>query len=109
AVQPNKVQQILYGDTLRGYLCGELIGKTLLDKATTPVEWILVDNPVTLDVRLRIEMPVALWQSVVDRDRPPGLLVQDRLFCHTQFPQDVDALRALIEKLGPFDLAEPFA
>ena len=32
AVQPNRVQQVLYGDTLAAYLCGELIGKTLADK-----------------------------------------------------------------------------
>src|SRR5687767_3696173 len=36
AVQPNRVQQILYGDTLPAYLCGELIGKTLIEKTATP-------------------------------------------------------------------------
>lgn len=109
AVQPNKVQSILYGDTLRGYLCGEVIGKALIEKAATPVDWILVDNPMTLDVRLRIEVPVALWTNAVDPEQPmPGLIVQDRLFCHTQFPQDVDTLRNRLEALGPFDFAEPF-
>src|SRR3989442_9611972 len=58
AVQPNKVQTILYGDTLHDYLCGEVIGKTLLDKTTTPIAWILVDNPMTLALRLRIEARV---------------------------------------------------
>ncbi|HEY1860697.1 MAG TPA: hypothetical protein VGG61_10105, partial [Gemmataceae bacterium] len=33
ALQPNRVQQILYGDTLEPYLCAEVIAKTLLDKA----------------------------------------------------------------------------
>lgn len=30
AVQPNKVQQILYARTLNEYLCADLIGKTRL-------------------------------------------------------------------------------
>jgi hypothetical protein len=34
AVQPNRVQQILYGETLVPYLCGDLIGKTLVDKSS---------------------------------------------------------------------------
>src|SRR2546423_15306908 len=32
AVQPNRVQQILYAGTLLSYLCADLIGKTLVDK-----------------------------------------------------------------------------
>src|SRR3954454_4300115 len=62
AVQPNRVQQILYGDTLAAYVCGDLIGKTLIDKTTTAATCIVTDNPLALDLRLRIELPVALWQ-----------------------------------------------
>jgi hypothetical protein len=110
AVQPNKVQTILYGDTLQGYLCGEVIGKTLIDKTATPVQWVLVDNPMSLDLRLRVEFPVGLWYSIVDPDQPmPGLPVQSRLYCHEQFPDDVAALQASMEKLGQLDFSEPFA
>ena len=35
AVQPNKIQQILYASTLEEYLCGELIGRTLIEKTPT--------------------------------------------------------------------------
>src|SRR5438105_1544899 len=63
AVQPNKVQQILYGVTLQGYLCGEVIGKTLIDKTATPVQAVLTDNPLALDLRLRLDLPVALRHS----------------------------------------------
>ena len=109
AVQPNKVQQILYGDTLHGYLCGEVIGKTLLDKTATAVQCVLVNNPLTLDLRLRVEAPVGLWHCLVDPDQPmPGLMVQSRLYCHSRFPEDVEALRTLIDKLGQFDFGEPF-
>jgi hypothetical protein len=110
AVQPNKVQQILYGDTLHGYLCGEVIGKTLLDKTTTAVQWIVVDNPLTLDLRLRVECPVALWYEQAQPDQPPpGLPVQSNLYAHGRFPGDVEMIRELVEKLGSFDYGEPFA
>lgn len=109
-VQPNKVQQILYGDTLHGYLCGEIIGKTLIDKTATPVEWIVVDNPLTLDLRLRIEQPVALWHAPLDPDQPaPGLLVQSHLYCNSRFPADASVMREIVDRLGAFDFAEPFA
>jgi hypothetical protein len=108
AVQPNKVQTILYGDTLHSYLC-EVIGKTLVDKTATPVQWVLVDNPVALDLRWRVEMPVGLWYPVVDPDRPmPGLPVRERVYCHAQFPEDVALLREQFDKVGQLDLAEPF-
>jgi hypothetical protein len=110
AVQPNKVQNILYGPTLPGYLCGEVIGKTLVEKTTTPVEWVIVDNPLTLDLRLRVACPVVLWYNVFDPDQPaPGLMIQTHLFCHARFPQDVDTVRGIIERLGVFDFGEPFA
>jgi hypothetical protein len=109
AVQPNKVQQILYGDTLCAYLCGEVIGKALVEKTATPVACVFVDQPMSLDVRRHIATPVGLWQSVADAAPVRGLLVQDRLYCHAGFPDDVPILSALAEKLGQFDLAEPFA
>src|SRR5579885_650462 len=72
AVQPTRVQQVLYGDTLPAYVCGELI-----DKTATPVQWVVTDNPLALDLRLRLEIPVALWQPAAESvPTPPGLLVQ---------------------------------
>jgi hypothetical protein len=109
AVQPNKVQQILYGDTLAGYLCGEVIAKTLIDKSTTPVQWVLLDNPQALDLRLCVEMPVALWCERTDPEQAaPGLLVKSQLYCDRRFPQDVDAIRELSSGIGTFDFGEPF-
>lgn len=110
AVQPNKVQQILYGETLHAYLCGEVIGKTLIEKTATPAQWLFVDNPRSLEVRLHVGMPVGLWYNIVDADQPwPGLVVQSRLYAHPSYPDDVPAMREQIEKLGPFDFGEPFA
>lgn len=110
AVQPNKVQQILYGDTLQAHVCGEVIGKTLIEKTATPVQCVILDNPLALDVRLRIEIPVALKHAVFDPDQPPpGLLIQSQIYCHHRYPEDIAPVRAMIEKLGAFDFAEPFA
>jgi hypothetical protein len=109
AVQPTRVQQILYGPTLAAYLCGELIGKTLLEKTATEVQWVVTDNPLALDLRLRLNLPVGFCNCTAEAfATPPGLLIQPNLYCHAQFPDDIPAVRALIEKLGPFDLGEPF-
>lgn len=109
AVQPTKVQQVLYGDTLPAYVCGELIGKTLIDKTATAAQWVVTDNPLALDLRLRLELPVALWQPAAEvAVAPPGLQVQPNLYCHARFADDVASIRAFLERLSPLDLGEPF-
>lgn len=110
AVQPNKVQQILYGESLKQYLCGELIGKTLIDKTATAVSWVLVDNPTALDLRRHLEIPVGLWLNVTaSSDSLPGLIVKPSVYSHISYPEDVGILRERLESLGTFDLGEPFA
>src|SRR5947209_19997269 len=51
AVQPNKVQQILYGPTLRTYLSADVIGKTLVEKVNSPVALVLSDTREALELR----------------------------------------------------------
>src|SRR5487761_904382 len=60
AVQPNRVQHILYAGTLEPYICADLIGKTLVDKTAVPVQLIVTDRESVLDLRLKLECPV-LW------------------------------------------------
>ncbi len=108
AVQPNRVQHILYGATLQHYICGELIAKTLLDKSTTPTQWLFVDHPAALDLRLRVSTPVSLWLPG-DVVPPENVVPAGRnLYVHGQFPDDAAAVQALVEKLGNLDLGEPF-
>src|SRR5207249_4735967 len=95
----NRVQQILYGQSLEPYVCGDLIGKTLIDKTTTPAQAILTDTPAALDLRRRLDLPVALV-SLGDTALP--------FTCHTHFPGDATSFRDLLDRLGAFDLAEPF-
>lgn len=108
AVQPNRVQQILYGDSLQAFLCGELIGKTLLEKSSTPVQMVLTDCPAALDLRLHADIPVALYRP---GEQPIGLdnsLAEKNLYLHPHFPADVALLRDLLEKQANLDLGEPF-
>lgn len=107
-VQANRVQQILYGDSLNSYLCGELIGKTLIDKSATPAAWIITDHPAALELRLRVGMPVSYWVP----GGPPATLPGDPqgrgLFGHERFPDDGALVHEFLGKLGNFDLGEPF-
>ena len=118
AVQPNRIHQILYGQTLQGYLCGELIGKTLVEKSTAQAHYIMTDKPDALHVRSHVSAPVLLVdnangaspideQAVCVRkgeDKKPGV------YGHMRFPEDKEAIEQLLERLdGRLDLNEPFA
>ena len=65
AVQPNRVQQILYGEALEPYICADLIGKTLIDKAGVPVQVVFTDRELVLDLRHKLDVPV-LWMAPAD-------------------------------------------
>jgi len=110
AVQPNRVQQILYGDTLEPYICADLIGKTLVDKTSTPVHLLVTDTEAALDLRLRLGLPVVYLPGLP----PPnpaerGQEGASRLVAHAQFPGDAACARQMLEHLdGGLDLSEPF-
>jgi hypothetical protein len=119
AVQPNRVQHVLYAGTLEPYICADLIGKTLVDKAAVPVQLLLTDRASVLDLRLKLECPVVWLASTDDAQAAAlaqrGLAVtpaqagQGPLLCHPRFPEDVTRTRDLLGDLdAAFDLAEPF-
>ncbi len=120
AVQPNRVQQILYGDTLEPYVCGELIGKTLVEKASMPVGLIVTDCALALDLRLRVELPV-VWLAPSEESAAPrpatvgecvrsGVNGRGAIYCHSRFPADAPRVRELLDRVeGMIDPAEPFA
>jgi len=96
-VQPNRVQQILYAETLEPYICGDLIGKTLVEKTGVAVQVVVTDTEAALDLRQRLEIPVVL---LVHGHDARG---------HARFPDDGPAIQEVLEKVkGSFDLAEPF-
>lgn len=118
AVQPNKVQQILYGGTLTEYLCADLIGKTLIDKTATPVQLIVTDSLNVAPLRSRIDTPVV---AAVPEERLPA--PSDRqwtTFSHARssvpltldfnWAVDEDLVRSILDRVDfALDLSEPFA
>jgi hypothetical protein len=99
AVQPNRIQQILYSRTLLPYLCADLIGKTLVEKTTTRAQLIVTDQPAALDLRLHVDIPVGCISS----EDGSGLS------CHPSYKRDEDSFRDLLAGPEQVDLAEPFA
>jgi hypothetical protein len=114
AVQPNRVQHILYAATLEPYICAELIGKTLVDKTAAVVQLIVTDCEAVLELRRKVNSPV-LWLAPAEDARASalaerGTMVQSSLLCHPHYLGDVAAARDLLARLDDtFDLAEPFA
>ncbi len=64
-VKPNRTQQILYGPTLRPYVLGELIGRTLLEKVGVKPHLVLVESLDLLDLRAATSTPVVSLVSSV--------------------------------------------
>ena len=120
AVQPNRVQQILYAGTLKAYLCADLIGKTLVDKTTTAVHLLVTDTGDVLELRHRVDMPV-VWVAAADDPASQARLDSETcvetgrrgrgpVLVHPRFPGDVPVVRELLTALeGIVDLTEPFA
>jgi hypothetical protein len=115
AVQPNRVQQILYGQSLPSYLHGELIGKTLVEKTASPANLIFTDRQAVLDVRNSLDLPVVWVASGELTAEETGILIrpgadrQPALFGHSRHPNDHAAIRAILDQLDTnLDLIEPF-
>jgi hypothetical protein len=118
AVQPNRVQQILYGGTLQPYVCAELIGKTLVHKTATAASLILTDREPVLELRRLGAVPVA-WLSDPG-DAMAGMLARagaevrpegskGAVLCHPHYLEDLPWLRETLADLETrLDFAEPF-
>lgn len=124
-VKPNRTQQILYGPTLRPYVLGELIGKTLLEKVGVKPHIVLVESPDLLELRIASATPVAYLfppespkssKSPDPQSQPASQCSPDRLkfgFEFVGYHLAHEADRAEIEKFAkvvPADaeLREPF-
>jgi hypothetical protein len=127
AVQPNRVQQILYGGTLQAHVCSEVIGKALVDKSSTAVQLILTDREAVLELRASVKTPVTWLPPPEDRNSErakgrngdsgstvPAVSVSPITgsapwICHRWFPEDQQTIEKLLARIqGHLDLAEPF-
>ena len=118
AVQPNKVQQVLYAGTLTEYLCGDLIGRTLVEKTATPVHLLVTDAVNVLALRSRVDVPVVA--AVPDGQLPPSAERALATFSHPRssvpltldlkWAADEEVVRTMLDRVdAALDLAEPFA
>jgi len=72
-VRPTRAQRILYGATLRPFLFGDRIGRTLLDRTRRRADVVLVDLAEALAVGEHCDIPVALvLRSQSDAARQGG-------------------------------------
>src|SRR2546421_3243023 len=59
-VKPTRTQEILYGPTLKPYLCGEQIGQTLLAKSKLTPIVVCTDSEAVLAARDFSQVPIVL-------------------------------------------------
>lgn len=116
AVQPNRVQQILYGPTLTEYLHAELIGKTLIEKTAAPPSLIVTDSVAALALRAKLNVPTVAVRpegmelSAADVLPLPHPRSSALLLYPARHAADRTHLEALLDRVDPaVDLAEPFA
>lgn len=115
SVTPNKVQQLLYGSTLRPYICSDLLGKVLVEKANTAVSLILTDNDAALDLRQHLSLPV-VWLNggQVQSERADELISvsstrTQSLTILKKYQSDIEPIKDLLQQSAVSDLSEPFA
>jgi hypothetical protein len=119
AVQPGRLHQVLYAATLRPYVCADLIGKALVEKAGVAVQLVVTDTEPVLELRHKVDVPV-VWVAPAEDTAAaaqvnashcvrPAVSGRGPLLAHPQFAADVGAVRELLAPLeGLIDLAEPF-
>jgi hypothetical protein len=121
AVQPNRIHQILYGGTLKPYICADLIGKALLDRSASAVQLVVTDTEPVLELRLKVATPV-VWLAATGDPLAEALTAagacvrpatdgEGSVLCHPRFPGDAAPVRELLDRLAEcgLDLAEPLA
>lgn len=117
-VKPNRTQEILYGPTLVPFLLGEVIGCTLVEKATVKPDLILTEQQEILELSDNIDVPVAYLKPVNDEtfhtDRleistSAVQLGRQKIFLHSAHNNGQEAIKKLCEAVPQeADLHEPF-
>jgi hypothetical protein len=114
AVQPNRVQTVLYGPTLTEYLHADLIGKTLVEKTSVKPDLIVTDSATMLGLRARLEIHTVTVHTSTEAVPDAIIFTHGRssapLLFGKRFEGDRPAIEAILERIDPaVDLAEPFA
>ena len=114
AVQPSRIQEVLYGRTLTEYIHADLIGKTLVEKTGTPPTIVITNVPTVLPLRSRIDVPVIALAADASAASDALSLTHARakgvILFPARFPEDRATIEQLLEAIDPaVDLTEPFA
>lgn len=114
-VKPNRAQEILYGQTLKPYLYGEQIARTLIEKSKILPQCVCFDQTETLCVRPLVSIPAILVKDAAgtEEDSVPSdqILWQKKqiLSALPEEPGDIPAVKKVLEELViEFDFMEPF-
>jgi hypothetical protein len=113
AVQPTRVQSVLYGPTLAEYLHADVIGKTLVEKTSIKPDLVVTDALAALALRSRIDVPVVAvkTESEVSPELPQFAHPRSSvpLVLPARFEADGPVVARLLDRTDPaVDLAEPF-
>lgn len=112
-VKPNPMQVILYGATLRPFICSELIGRTLHERLNVKPQLLLIDQDELLPLREHVAPPIGCL--LVEPDAAADLADETRLSLggrtlrfHPEHPDDKEAVRGLLTDVPrDADLGEP--
>ena len=108
-VRPNPTQKILYGPTLKSYLLGELIGKTLIQRAQVKAQVVLVDDDDMLELRPHVQIPVAMCEDDDHSDADRFLIGRQALSFHPGALSDRNEVQSMKRWFTQdVDLLEPF-
>jgi len=116
-VKPNRTQEILYGPTLLPFLLSDVIGCTLIEKATIKPDLVLIEQQEILELRERIDIPVAYLNTTDTETNPDQAessaaviqLGRQMLQIHDAHGSDQDALKKIGESVPTeANLNEPF-
>ncbi len=110
AVCPTRVQQLLYGHTIDEYLHGELIGRTLIEKAYQLPSLVVTDHPAALSLAQVMAIPTLLVAASLPGGVEPVAGARCGLAVGTRRGEaESPDLAAVVARLDPtLDLAEPF-
>jgi hypothetical protein len=111
-VRANRMQQILYGQTLRMFLFTDLIGRMLLSRVQVPPDVLLFDQEELLSLREETPCPVAcLIADPESQELPDGTRMRfgrQWIRVHPEFAADLETLQEHVRLIpGDADLREP--
>jgi hypothetical protein len=109
-VKPSRTQEILYGPTLRPFMCGELFGQSLLAKSKLTPLVVCTDSDDVLAARAHSDVPMALVLPDGVEDSKSFPLARNRVAVPAAHAADGASIRdCWPSEAEGLDLLEPFA